>query len=248
MKYRLMNHVILMCFLLLSCKKGEGVNGFLVNESYQTGNTASLQPVRLFTRNGELTDTALIRKFIVTNTTGGINPFIFGSNTEQISYTILKISFTSNSNAVVERHNISYPSIPGSVESHAATYDFTSGSDIKIQEIDTISIIEANPLRCGDLFENSFLNHPLKQCTQYSYSQYICNYVNSFSLKLKNENLSLPLLIVLVKSTDIPGGTGGCSIYNFVDRWYTFNTNHINTLGPLDTVAIQAKELPLYKL
>lgn len=224
--------------LLLACDKQESETHFFTNKVYTSASASSVQPVKLYTRQGELTDTALIRAF-VNNNTSITHSFRFGTTTELQSATALTIHFTGNQTATVKRYTPGFPPAAGTLSTHQASYSVKGTDQVIVEELDSVTTITLQS-PCNELFENSFLHLTGKRCIPGT-SQ-ICTYAQRFPIQIRNGSLVLPQVCILVKSGS---PASYCTRYNFSDNWNQFNPGILSQLQPGDTIAVQVKELPL---
>ncbi|HQZ75103.1 MAG TPA: hypothetical protein PLO70_11330, partial [Chitinophagaceae bacterium] len=212
----------------------------------QTESIATVSPVRLFTSNQEITDTQIIRKFVNDNTFTSFAPFIILNSNEQVfNYVKLRISFISSDSAIVERYPLAYPQFTGPIENHMASYRLTTTGNLYIREKDTIQYSHSLNIipRCQELLNMSLFDYnPDDNCMPSGMNWISCKFLNSFTIKKVNQNLSLPLIVTIIKSGN------QCLLNTFHDEWDFFNPNILTQLQITDTIAIQTKELFLQKL
>lgn len=247
MKRSLLKLIVSACVFLSACKK-ETINAFYVNATFEAENTVSVNLVRLFTRNGEITDTQFIRNFIYRNTTanGYTNYFLFNVLTQPLNPVLsLKISFGSNNIASLERYPIY---APGPLETHSAIFSNVSPDELLITETDSISSTFYSNLYCEDLGRGLVTFKSNRNCVPISSNIENCKWKYIFPIQINGEQLKLPMILWLaVHGFTVTSGFGCHSSINF-DARNTFDNNIVNSLQPTDTIAIQTKEVILKKL
>ena len=230
---------------LLNCKKDN--RAFYINATFQTSNIATVNPPRLYTRNGEITDPLIVRKYIDRYSNHfSINVFEFNNGTQLLDSALyFKIHFRENNTARIERFPPYPPGVPSSLENHEASFYNTSPDQLLISEID--SLVMTLPVsHCNDLIKNSISYYPYYNCIPIG-SNLSCKWKNTFPVKISENQLSLPMIILLTSSGD-PLTTGGCAYIMHKDILNTFNLTVLNTLLPTDTIALQTKEVILQRL
>lgn len=247
MKQLVLILIVLVGFFLSDCKKEKQLP-FYINATFQTENTVSVNSVRVFTRNGEITDTQFIRNFIYRNTTaiGFSNYYLFNTQTQTLNpVSSLKISFGDNNTASLERYPIYAPS---PLETHSAVVTTISTDELLITETDSISRTFFPNLYCEDLGRSLVTFKPNRNCVLISGNSENCKWKHNFPIEINGKQLKLPMILWLtVHGFTVASGFGCLSLIQF-DAWNTFDNSIINSLQATDTIAIQTKEVILKKL
>lgn len=229
--------------LITSCSRENEETNFFINQTFQTEASASVGPVRVFTQNGEITDTAFIREFITRNTTGSglSNRFLFNTQTQQMDPSqSLKITISENNTARIERYFLFAPT---PLEIHEAEFTYISPSELLFIERDTIVSTFYSDQYCWDMAFYKILNpFPQKICTPAGTGYETCRWRHSFSLEISGQQLLLPMVLSMAVSS------GNCISSGNRDQWKSFNPASISILQATDTIAFQAKKVILRKL
>lgn len=230
-------------FLITSCSKENEENAFFIDHTFQTENSASVGPVRVFTRNGEITDTVFIREFIIRNTTGSglTNYFLFNTHIQQVDPTqSLKITIRENNTARIERYFLFAPT---PMEIHEAEFTYLSPSELLFIEKDTVVSSFFSNQYCWDMALYNILKpFPQRICAPAGTGYETCRWRHSFSLEISGQQLMLPMVL----SMAVNGGN--CITTGNRDQWKSFNPAIISTLQANDTIAFQAKKVLLRRL
>lgn len=234
------------CLISIQCKK-EATLPFYMNSTFQTESTTSVERVRVFTKNGEIMDTQLIRSFIDRHTTqiGFPNHFLFGITSEPLDVSMqLKISFRENYTANVERYTYYY--IPASLETHEANFITTSPEELLVTEVDSVSSINSTDA-CSGLMNSLLAYAPVANCYPINGSQQFCKWKYFFPVSIQNQQVTIPIINRLVVSDNTTPG-----FYCMYNIWAGTRNNYKQSiagyLGANDTVAFQIKKAILRKL
>lgn len=239
--------VILSClvFFFSACKKER--NAFYENATFQTENTVSVNPVRLFTRNGEITDPIVISNFVTSNITqlGSPNYFIFGTNSQPLDPSLsMKITFRDDNSATVERNSVFL--LPFVWETHQADFSSLDGTTLKVTERDSINSYYGINY-CQNIM-NSLLSF-LPNGTSLQLGNLVhCRWKYYFPVMTMNNQVKIPIITRLVAHHDLNFPYSICIYYVWEENRNTFNAAAINNLGSGDTIAIQTKDILFRKL
>jgi hypothetical protein len=231
--------------LLKACRKDKD---FYLNGTFETSSTAKLYSARLFTKNGEILDTAVIRSFITRNTTdrGFPNKFFFNQQSHAVDPTLgLTITFLDDNTARVVRY-AQY--LNGPIEIHEADFSSISETELRIAEKDSTEGYFYSGEYCSELWKKMLYVKPAKNCEPFSNGIEYCNWRQTYGLRKSNTELWVPMMTVLVVrgQTSIVGYS--CTSSTNRDIWNSFTPAFINTMDIVDTIAFQEKDISFVRL
>jgi len=247
MKQLFVFFIVLVSFLLSGCKK-EKQPPFYINATFETENTVSVNPVKVFTRNGEITDPLVILNFVTRNITqlGSPNYFIFGTSSQPLDPLLsMKITFRNDSSATVERNSVFY--LPYEWETHQADFSSLNGTTLKVTERDSINSNYGTSY-CQNIINSLLSFLPNGTCLLLGNLLH-CRWKYYFPVIIMNNQIKIPIITRLVAGRPDPNFPNSyCITYIHEENRNIFNSEAINNFGSGDTIAIQKKEILFRKL
>jgi len=215
----------------------------VLDGEYQVSNTLVAAPITMYTKDGPVSNQALIDRFL-SRRTWAVSLF---------SRTNTPIPTTSSLAVVIKGNNRAYfiSTAPGASRSDTLKTDITAqqAKYAVCTERDSISVLTSTNAtgRCDVLTGQMQAELPVKRCVPLSmatgYSRQ-CRFRPVRVLKIDAGQLFIPQLSWLVQSGQTPYGTCG---FASSGAWNVFNTGVLSQLTAGDTIVVQERTIALLK-
>ncbi len=233
-----------LCFILVllsACKKQES---FTPSGIYVSEDVASLSPVRMFTMNGEVKDTAVIYSFIK-NKSSVFSPLDLHPYQTQryVTPKLLRLEFNSTGLTVIKNMKDYSPYLGAdTLVTKKADY-ILQGSDLIITEVDSMWRYIPEQWSSShnfNLAEKSLKFRPVEICSHVFGGPYdkVCVYRPMYLVKASGIDLSLQMIMVYAFSYGSNFGRGD---------WDVFDPGVMSYMAIADTVLFQEKQVLLKK-
>ncbi|MHA6248819.1 hypothetical protein ACXYMU_12830 [Pontibacter sp. CAU 1760] len=221
--------------LLTGCSK-EKLSPRLTGK-FKSDTLGSIQPVRMYTMHGQVTDAATIEKYLQRRNTQ--NGFDLVNTSFQVPTNFLLLDINKDKQVSVTRA----PSAP-----YKASVISSTATEVLIAQEDSVSIfVPASSNRCDRLSLEVGAHTPAgKFLVPPPHTGYNSGYKfrPQFTVQLKDGQLVLPLLTFGVSNT----GNAAACWQATIHMWDTFNPSVLKALQHGDTLVYQLKEIKLLRL
>lgn len=230
--------LFLALFGLSNCQKDPAQPLLALPGEYFSASELVARPIRMYTQQGEVRNTALIENFIQRE----YIPTAFQRTNLAIGDSLLVLSIPAAGPATLFSNSL-YPRRDAQAEVTAQTRDF-----FVLTRVDsTNQMVPQLPLpRCSMLVDQLKQALPAKRCYRLSpatgYAQ-LCRVRQAYAITIRDGQLFLPLMTYAVKSAS----AGESCRYAQTNEWNLFNPALRSQLQAGDTLVLQVNEVALLK-
>lgn len=238
-KVKCLTAISLFAILTSGCQKQDEAERFYINNTYTIDNSIRVNPIRLFTRTGEINDTLVIHDFVRRNTIGiGFNsPFYMNMSIFPANITF-RISFNSNDSATMTRTSAGLAPDTAIISINKKASFSATQYGLLLRDRDSVSWIFLTDYNYS-LVKKSITYYPNRNCGPTIGGMEYCSFNPIIPLKISNDQLFLPITAFIVKS-----------YYSVTSNWgfmNTFKEPDLSQLSNQDTLAVQTNEARLKK-
>lgn len=212
----------------------------VLDGEYQAGATVATAPIKMYTKDGEVTNQALIDRFLSRRTWAAA--YFPRTNTPIPTTSSLKVLIRGNNQAsLITTSPGRTDTLKTDITAQRAAYAVLSGRD-------SVSVLSSSNAtgRCDLLSEQMEAEQPTKRCVALppvtGYSRQ-CRFRPVRLLKIDAGQLVIPQLSWLVQSGQQYNSCG----YAASGSWNLFNTGILNQLMAGDTLVVQQRTIALLK-